>query len=93
MLCMQVLTPLIKLMASNTLISGVKWKASWKEFYVQKPVKSKASQNHVQMEEASVLCHGPPCFPKKNYVERFFKWDRFSKRDNNNLRKKPEKID
>jgi len=37
---------LIKLMASKTLISGVKWKALWKELYVlsnvQKPVRSKA---------------------------------------------------
>jgi len=35
------------------------------------------------MEEASVLCHGPPCFLKENYAKRSFKWDHFSKRDNN----------
>jgi hypothetical protein len=44
------------------------------------------------MEEASVLCHEPPCFPKENYAERSFKWDRFPRRDNN-LRKKLEKAD
>ena len=39
-------------------------------------------KNHIRVEEASMLRHGPPCFYQNVKDEKLFKRNRSSSRDN-----------
>lgn len=74
-------------MALEALINGVKGRTMWKMFYAL-PNRSllkvkQAIENHIQVEEASVLHHGPSSFSKKYLLKRFPKWDSSLRRENN----------
>lgn len=78
---------LIEPMTFKAIISGVKKRSLWKELYaLPKRILLKVKQaieNHIQVEEASVLHHRPSSFSKKILLERFPKWDSSLRRENN----------
>jgi hypothetical protein len=78
---------LIEPVAFKAIISGVKRRSLWKELYaLPKKILLKVKQaieNHIQVEEASVLHHGPSSFSKKYLLKRFPKWDSSLRRENN----------
>jgi hypothetical protein len=45
-------------------------------------------ENHIWVEDASVLLHEPSRFFKENFTERFSKQDHFFMRDNNLIKSK-----
>lgn len=45
-------------------------------------------ENHIRVEDASVLLHEPSRFFKENFTERFSKQDHFFMRDNNLIKSK-----
>jgi len=64
---------LIKLMAFEALMDGVKGRALWKELYAllnMSFLKVKQSmKNHIRVEKASMLCHGPPHFSREKLLK------------------------
>ena len=68
---------LIKPMTFEALMGGVKGKALWKELYALLNISflklKQSMKNHIRVEKASMLCHGPSYFSREKLLKSLIK--------------------